>query len=79
MSRKHRLIFRPLEKLQIQRIGSISVEEVTLDDELDRKFKPGLYLQVKAFIEGGKSGLAGISEQSANAVYYRMIGGGQSE
>jgi hypothetical protein len=34
-----------------RRLGSNIIEETTLDDSLDIKFKPGLYKQVKAFIE----------------------------
>lgn len=48
---KHRLILRPLEQLQIQKIGSVSIEKLDLDDEIDQKFKPGLYRQVESFIQ----------------------------
>ncbi len=47
---KHRLIFRPLELLQIQKIGSVQVESVELENELDLQFKPGLYQQTKSFL-----------------------------
>jgi predicted dehydrogenase len=55
LTRKHRFIFRPLEKLQVQRLGSVVIEEVKVDDELDQKYKPGLFLQVKAFVTGKNS------------------------
>ena len=52
LTRKHRLIFCPLEKLQVQEIGSTAIEDVKLENELDLEFKPGLFLQVKAFLTG---------------------------
>lgn len=45
-----RYVFRPLEKLSIMRCGSYSLEDVQLDDDLDRRFKPGVYLQNQAFL-----------------------------
>lgn len=50
LTNRHRLIFRPLEKLMLQRIGELDIQPVELDDELDRVYKPGLYRQVEAFI-----------------------------
>jgi predicted dehydrogenase len=59
----HRLIFKPMETLQIQNIGSIAVAPVSVDDHLDKEFKPGIYLQTKAFIEGDYSRFCTIQEQ----------------
>lgn len=74
MTRKHRYIFRPMEKLQIQKIGSVAIEEVPLADELDQAYKPGLYRQVEAFL-GNKSVLPSIEEQVASLTYYdSMLG-----
>jgi len=48
---KHRLIFKPLEKLQIQEIGSVKVNFVEeIDYSLDEDFKPGLYKQTTCFL-----------------------------
>lgn len=49
---QHRLYLRPMEELSIQDIGSIRINEVQFDDQLDVKFKPGLYREVDAFING---------------------------
>ena len=49
LTKKHRLILRPLEDLYIQKIGSLISEKVIFNDSLDHKFKPGLYKQVEAF------------------------------
>lgn len=50
-----RYVFRPLEKLSIMRRGSYSLEDVQLDDDLDRRFKPGVYLQNQAFLSGDEA------------------------
>lgn len=59
----HRLYLRPMESLQIQQLNSVKVEPVEIDDTLDRDFKPGLYLQTKAFLEGDDSRLCTAAEQ----------------
>lgn len=75
LTRMHRLIFRPLEKLQVQKIGSVAVEAVEIDDSLDRDFKPGLYKQVKAFVGGRTDLLPTISEQVEMLDWYLRIRG----
>lgn len=63
LTEKRKYIFRPLEKLQIQEIGSLSTEFVTLDDELDLRYKPGLYRQTVAFLNNDFSQLNTIEDQ----------------
>jgi predicted dehydrogenase len=60
---KHRLYFKPMETLQIQEIGSVALNPVLINDELDKKFKPGLYLQVKSFLDNDLSRFSNIFEQ----------------
>jgi len=73
LTEKHRLIFRPLEKLRIQKLKSISEEPVEIDDTLDTKFKPGLYLQTLGFLEGGnQSSFIDINEH-CNNVFEHLI------
>ncbi|WP_342600374.1 Gfo/Idh/MocA family oxidoreductase [Psychrobacillus sp. FSL H8-0483] len=50
LTHKNRYIFRPFEKLHVQRLGQISIEEICISDELDSKYKPGLYEQTNAFL-----------------------------
>lgn len=76
LTKKHRLILKPLEKLQVQKIGSVSVEEIEIDDNMDKQYKPGLYLQVIAFIEDKTSDMISIREQLNNLDYYKMIAEG---
>lgn len=72
MTRKSKLIFKPLEKLHIQKNGSMATEEVSIDDDLDKKFKPGLYRQVQSFFSNQKN-LMTIQEQVENFKYYKLI------
>lgn len=72
LTNKHRFIFRPLEKLQVQNIGSIETEEVAIDNKLDIQFKPGLYKQAESFL-GDKRNLCSIHEQADNLDFYNKI------
>lgn len=49
---QRRLVLRPLEELRQQVARSFDVESVALDDDLDRRFKPGLHRQMRAFLDG---------------------------
>lgn len=70
LTKKHRLIFRPLEKLQIQKVGSVQIESFAIDDALDKTYKPGLYRQVEAFINGENEMLCTLEEQCHNLEIY---------
>lgn len=54
-TKHHRIVLRPLEKLQIQNHGTIKVEEVSCQSEWEEQFKPGLYRQIEAFYNGDDS------------------------
>ncbi len=73
---KHRLIFKPMETLQIQKIGSVAVEPVEINDKPDKDFKPGLFLQTQAFLEDNLSSFCTIYEQNENLnnYYLKMSG-----
>ena len=67
ITKKHRLIFRPLEKLQIQKKGSVSIDyDLEIDYSLDEKYKPGFYKQTKSFIENNIENFCTISNQKSN-------------
>jgi len=77
LTAKRRYIFRPMEQLHVQEIGSVAVTRVELDDALDTEFKPGLYLEVRNFLEGRLEGFCTIAEQSRRMnVYESMCGRG---
>lgn len=50
LTNKHRLYFKPMEKLAIQELGSVAVNVMEIDDELDIKYKPGFYKEIESFL-----------------------------
>lgn len=76
LTRKRRLIFKPMEKLQVQEMGTVSVNFVEIDDEIDGKYKHGLFLQTESFLTGKYSGLCTIAEQEelVRKFYSRISG-----
>lgn len=74
LTTKHRLYFKPMESLQIQELGSVAINPVEINNKLDVDFKPGFYLQTKAFIEGNYSRFCTIKEQKNHIDnYYKKI------
>ncbi len=71
-----RLILCPLEKLKIQKIGSVAIEEVEIDDELDQKFKPGLFLQTQIFLNGNREELLNINKHYERMLIFEHIENG---
>lgn len=59
---KRRYIFRPMEQLQVQELGSVKINAVKVDDSRDMEFKPGLYAQTKAFINKENQSICRIDE-----------------
>jgi len=78
LTKKRRCIFKPMEKLQVQEIGSVAVNPVEIDDTLDVQFKPGLYLQTKAFLNNELEVFCDIQEQEnmMTNFYLKMSGYG---
>jgi predicted dehydrogenase len=78
LTRERRLILRPLERLQVQKKGSVAIDFAEIDDAADKEFKPGLKSQVKAFLAGDAAVLPTIAEQAAMLPWYARIrdGGG---
>lgn len=75
LSRKHRFIFRPMEQLQVIKLGSVKVENMLLDNKLDEKYKPGLFLQTKAFLDEEDELLCSINEQLNHCWFYEQMAG----
>lgn len=75
LTRKHRLYLRPMEQLQRQKLGSVTLESVEIDNELDTKYKPGLYLMVEAFLNEENSDLCSIEQQLNLMGTYNRIAG----
>jgi len=75
LTKKHRLIFRPLEKLKSQKIGKIKIEELAINDNLDIRFKPGLYRQTECFINNNSDNLVELEDLVANVAIFEEING----
>ena len=58
-----KMIFRPLERLALQKKGCLDVVEKELDYSMDVRFKPGLFFQVKAFLEGDDDRFCTLNDQ----------------
>jgi len=77
LTRKRRLIFRPMEQLQVVALGTTRMDSVPLNDAQDREFKPGLHGQVSAFLAQDDQLFCTIDEQVSHcAVYDEMAGYG---
>jgi predicted dehydrogenase len=75
MTRSSRYLLRPLECLQVIHLGSVNPQPVPIDDELDLKFKPGVYRQCQAFLSNQTHHLCSLSEQRrAFSIYGRIAG-----
>ena len=75
MTKKNRYILKPIETLQKMKLNSFNVLRVSLDNNYDKKFKPGLYQQTKKFLQGQKTQFCTLSEQSENIKIYNKIAG----
>lgn len=76
LTHRHRLYLRPMENLQIQHIDSVAINPVEIDDHLDKKFKPGFYLETKAFLTRDTQKLCSIEEQYRHlkTIYNKILG-----
>jgi predicted dehydrogenase len=74
LTKEHRFIFRPMEKLQIQKRGTIpQLFDESIDYSLDDKYKPGLFVQTKNFLDNNLEGMCTIDEQYEMIDIYNKI------
>lgn len=73
---QHRIYLKPMEQLQLQDKGSVKVYPVEIDDHLDKKFKPGFYLETKAFLGDRTDRLCSLDEQVRHLshIYKKILG-----
>jgi predicted dehydrogenase len=74
LTKKHRIYLKPMEKVFIQKIGSVAINEHTFDTSEDIVFKPGLFQQCKAFLENPFK-LLSIEEHIKNSeeIYLKIL------
>lgn len=75
LTANYRFVFRPMESLQMTKKGSVAVEPVPLNDQMDKAFKPGLYEQVSRFLQHRPDGLCTLEEQLVHWPLYTRIAG----
>ena len=75
MTRKRRLILRPMEQLHVTSLGSVKIDIVKIDDQLDQDYKPGLYRQTSAFLSGDTEHMCSLEHQICNARLYCEMAG----
>ena len=66
---------RPLEELHVMAKGSVKVQKVEIDDQIDKQFKPGIFNQIKAFIDGDNSMFCSVEDQVNHIDIYTNIAG----
>jgi hypothetical protein len=75
LTSQRRLIFRPMETLQVMRKGSVAIETVPMDLSLDQAFKPGLHEQTLRFLTGNTDGMCSLEDQTRQWPLYERIAG----
>lgn len=75
LTSQRRLIFRPMEALQVMRKGSVAIEPVPIDLTLDQAFKPGLHEQTRRFLAGNTEGMCSLADQARQWPLYERIAG----
>lgn len=75
LTSKTRIFLRPMEEIAVQKLGSVAISPVELDDQTDKTYKPGLLRQVKAFLEGDDTLACTLQDQEANFIAYNRMAG----
>jgi predicted dehydrogenase len=78
LTNKHRLYFKPMETLQVQKLGTVNILPVDINDSLDKAFKPGLFLQTKSFLNNEFNNFCKINDQLDAMKYYNQMSGYES-
>ena len=75
LTEKRRIYLKPMEGVSVQEMGTIKVVEHKFDDSIDLQFKPGLYRQVNAFVNGNYFCLLNIEKhmQVSKEVYRNIL------
>jgi len=75
LTAKRRLILRPMEQLQVTPLGTVKIEAIEPLDNLDQDYKPGLYRQTRAFLEGNDDLFCSLPEQVESVRIYSEMAG----
>lgn len=75
LTTEHKYIFAPMEKLQIQKRGTIKVEPYEADYSKDLNYKPGLFDMTVAFFNSDKNVLCSLEKHMEHFSAYNQIAG----
>ena len=70
---EERYILCPMEKILIQKKGSFEPVPLNVEESLDLKYKPGLYLQTENFLKNLNTNLKSLDEQINDIKIYSKI------
>jgi len=74
MTSKRKFYLKPLELIDIQKVGSVLIESHEFDKELDILFKPGLLLQLNYFINNKNELLSlNLHIENSKLVYSKIL------
>jgi hypothetical protein len=74
MTEKNRYTLKPMEKLYVQKINSLDINELSFDNQDDINFKPGLFKQVSDFLNYKFENLVSLDYQIQNFYFFNKIG-----
>lgn len=75
MSKNFRFILKPLEELRVMRRNEFEIKTFEIEDNVDRKFKPGFYEQIAKFMDKRDETLCSVQQQLDRWSVYKKIGG----
>ncbi|WP_445749697.1 hypothetical protein [Polaribacter sp.] len=75
LTKNRRIYLKPIEKIFIQKKGTLEISEHQFDDSLDINYKPGLYNQLEDFIKNNENKLLTIKTHIENSkdIYTKII------
>ena len=75
-TKNFKYLLSPLEKLKRQANGETEIKEVEIDDDLDQKYKPGLYKQLTSFLSSSSCEVLCSIQEHADifSTYEKMAG-----
>ncbi len=75
MTKKRRIVLRPLEEIKVINIGSIKEEKLEINNIIDTNYKPGIFKMVESFFENNDDRFCTICEQFSHMDLYNQMAG----
>jgi predicted dehydrogenase len=75
LTKKHRLYFKPVEKLFVQKMDSLEIQEILIQDELEKEYSHGIYRMVDDFLNTQRNRLCTLDYHADMFKHYTKIAG----